>query len=206
MEYTIGLALLDFLPIFAFLVGAYFLVRIVLLARGKPCARMMMAGTLLVFAGGFFKAGWKLLYTLEIADIHILSEIQFILLAPGFFAMLVAVILLTRSMQNRPGSGVMAIATWKIPFLAVMTLCSLGAQGILTYISFRKQAGIAGAMFIVSVICMLGMSGLASGSEQTVIIQWLEEGINSVGQISFAFGSFLLYRAFLEEDQLLKVE
>jgi hypothetical protein len=100
----------------------------------------------------------------------------------------------------------MAMAAWKIPFLAVMTLCSLGAQGILTYISFRKQARIPAAMFIVSVICMLGMSGLASGSEQTVPVQWFEEGINSVGQIAFAFGSFLLYRVFLKEDQLLVVD
>ena len=52
-----------------------------------------MLGSTLVFAGGFLKATWKLLYTLGIADIQIFSTIQFILLAPGFLALLVTVIL-----------------------------------------------------------------------------------------------------------------
>ena len=72
MEYTIGLAAFDYLPNIAFLVGAYFLVRISLLIRGRPCGRMMMAGTLLVFAGGFFKATWKMLYTTGVADLHLM--------------------------------------------------------------------------------------------------------------------------------------
>jgi hypothetical protein len=202
MEYTLGLALLDFVPIFAFLVGAYFLVRIVLISRGKPCGRMMMAGTLLVFSGGFFKATWKLLFSLGIADIQILSQVQFVLLAPGFLAMLVAVSLLSRSMKSGTfGEGVMAIAAWKIPLLAVMTLASLGAQGILTYICFQKKARLAAAMYIVAVLCMLAMSGMASSSEQTVAAQWIEESINSVGQIAFAAGSYLLYRVVLNENK-----
>lgn len=202
MEYTLGLALLDFVPITAFLVGGYFLVRIVMLARGRPCGRMMMAGTLLVFAGGFLKASWKLLYTLEMADITWMSEAQFVLLAPGFFAMLVAVILLSRSLKAEKTGGMLAaIAAWKIPFLAVMTLCSLGAHGILTYISFQKKARLAGALFIVAVLCMLGMSGMASGSTQTITTQWIEEGINAFGQISFALGSYLLYRVCAREVQ-----
>ena len=103
MEYTIGLAAFDFLPNIAFLVGAYFLVRISLLIRGKPCGRMMMAGTLLIFAGGFFKATWKMLYSTGVADIQLMSEMQFALLAPGFLAMLIAVILLSRSAKKKTG-------------------------------------------------------------------------------------------------------
>jgi hypothetical protein len=202
MEYTLGLALLDFVPIFAFLTGAYFLVKITLLARGKPCGRMMMAGTLLVFTGGFLKATWKLLYTLDVADITVMSEGQFVWLSFGFLAMLVAMIYLTRSSKKPPASGpVMAIAVWKIPFLAVMTLCSLGAQGILTYVSFQKKARLAAALFIVAVLCMLGMSGMASGSEQTITMQWIEESINAFGQIAFAVGSYLLYKVYQRESQ-----
>jgi hypothetical protein len=200
MDYTIGLALLDFVPILAFLVGAYFLVRISLLVRGKPCSRMMMAGTGLIFLGGFLKASWKLLYTLEIADITVMSELQFILLSIGFTGMLVAVIYIARGRKKGlPLESTMAIAAWKIPFLAVMTLTSLGAQGILTYVSFKKKNRLAASLFILAVLCMLGMSGMASGSEQTVAAQWIEESINSVGQISLAVGSYLLYKTFERE-------
>lgn len=202
MEYTLGLSLLDFVPTIAFLVGAYFLVKISLKFRGTPCGRMMMAGTLLVFAGGFLKASWKLLYTLDIADLWLLSELQFVFLSIGFLGMLVAVIMLSRSLKvSASGGSVMAIAVWKIPLLAVMTLCSLGAQGILVYISFQKKAKLAAAFFILAVLCMLGMSGMASGSEQTVATQWIEESINSIGQIGFALGSYLLYKRCLTEDQ-----
>ena len=195
MNYSISLVLFDFVPVFAFLVGAFYLVKISLSHRGKPCGRMMMAGTALVFAGGFFKATWKLFYTLDIGDYKLLSELQFILSAFGFFAMLVSVILLARSFRDKSAGGVvMAIAAWKIPFLAIMTLTSLGAQGILVYISFQKKARQAAGFFIIAVICMLGMAGLASSVEQTVTMQWIEETINSIGQISFALGSFLLHR------------
>ena len=86
------------------------------------------------------------------------------------------------------------ISTWKIPFLTVMTLTSLGAYGLLAYISFKKKVPLAASLFILALICMLGMSGMASSLEQTVANQWLEEGVNSLGQISFAVASYLLYR------------
>lgn len=207
MEYTIGLVILDFVPVFAFLVAAFFLVKITLLTRGKPCGRMMMAGTLLVFTGGFLKVIWKLLYTLNIANLKIMSELQFILLAFGFFAMLVSIILITQKEKGNahPGNTVIAMAAWKIPFLAVMTICSLGAQGILTYISFQKKARLAAAMFILAVLCMLGMSGMASSVEQTITMQWVEESINTTGQIALAIGSYLLYRVFKQEKVAIKV-
>jgi hypothetical protein len=161
---------------------------------------MMMAGTGLIFLGGFLKASWKLLYTLEIADITLMSEAQIILLSIGFTGMLVAVIIIARGKKrDQTLEPMVAIAAWKIPFLAVMTLASLGAQGILTYVSFKKKNRLAASLFIVAVLCMLGMSGMASGSEQTVATQWIEESINSVGQISLAVGSYLLYKTFERE-------
>jgi hypothetical protein len=50
---------------------------------------------------------------------------------------------------------------------------------------------------------MLGMSGMASGSEQTVATQWIEESMNSMGQIAFAVGSYLLYKVFALEAEVI---
>lgn len=197
--YTLPLALLDFVPNIAFLIGAYFLVQTVMLARGQPCSRMCMAGSLLVFSGGMLKATWKLIFTLGIADIQWMSQIQFILLAPGFLALLVTAILLARTRPLEAPAIAMAMAAWKIPLLAIMTLSSLGAQGILTHISFQRKARLAAYLFILAVLCMLGMSGMASGSEQTVAAQWIEESMNSIGQIAFAAACWLLYRNYAAE-------
>ena len=193
--YTLGLSLLDFLPNLAFLVNAYFLVRLVRLRNNSFQIAAMIAGTSLVFLGGTLKAFWKLLYTIGIGDFQLLSEIQFVLIAPGFLLMLVSLILFIRQEKKTNGTALNTIAPWKIPLLAIMTVSSLGVLGILGYLAFRRKAYWAGIMFIVAVICMLSMAGLAGG-EQTVARQWIEEGINSLGQITWAFGSYLLYVRF----------
>jgi hypothetical protein len=199
--YPLGLSLFDFVPNLAFLVGAFFLVRTALLLRGKWCARMLMAGTLLIFLGGLLKAVWKLLYTVGAGDVRVFSEAQFVLLAPGFLAMLVAAVLMARrerrpEHEERPALEtrlVPAIAAWKLPFLAVMTVASVAALGVLAYLAIRKGMLLVGALFVLAAVATLSLGGLAGG-EQTVARQWLAEGTNTVGQLAFALGAFLLYR------------
>ncbi len=193
--YPVSIAIFDFLPVTMFLIGAYFLVRIAFLQRGSRCGRMVMAGALLIFLGGFLKAIWKLLVATQVADIQWLSQIQFILVAPGFLALLVAAILIARGRKTNQNPPLLAIAVWKIPLLAVMTLASMGANGILTYISFRRGARLAAIGFIISFLCVVGMGAMASG-EQTLAKQWIEESINTAGQLGFMLGSILLYQNF----------
>lgn len=193
MKYSIGLALMDYVPNIAFLIGAFFLVKILVLTRGKRCSRMVMAGALLIALGGILKATWKLLYAAEIGDFQLMSQIQFTLLAPGFFALVVALIMLIRKKSD--GAPLLAMAAWKIPFLFVMTLSSLGCHGLLTFVSFKRGAKLAAVGFIIAFMGLLSMSMLAS-AEQIVAMQWVEEGINSLGQIGFMFGSIFLFKNY----------
>lgn len=189
------LALFDFLPNLAFLTGAYFLVRLAALVRGKACSSAALAGTSLILLGGLLQAIWKLLFATGAADVRLLSNLQFILLAPGFVALLLAVILLAKQLGRRPSPPVALIVPWKIPFLIVMVLASLAAYGLLAWIAFRRRALSAGVSYVIALICILVMGGMA-GAEQTIAQQWIEEGINTTGQIAFAAGSYLLYRDF----------
>jgi hypothetical protein len=191
----IYLALFDFVPNLAFLSGAYYLVRVVYLARGKACSGLALAGAGLILLGGFLQATWKLLYTTGAADVRWMSNLQFVLLAPGFVALLIAVILLARRSGKKTTPPMLGLAPWKLPFLIVMTLASLIAQGLLAYVAFRRRAYAAGAGFVVAFFCLLAMGGMAGG-EQTIAMQWIEESVNAAGQIAFAAGSFLLYRDF----------
>ncbi len=194
--YPISLALVDFLPNIAFLIGAFFLVKTSYICRGTRCARMLMAGTSLVFLGGFLKASWKLLYAANIADIQWMSQAQFILLGFGFLAMCVSVILMARKRRAlAQGGPILAMAAWKIPFLFVMTLTSLGAEGILAYIAYRRKIRPAAVGFVIGVMGILAMGALAS-AEQTLTMQWIEETINTIGQSGFMVGSILLHRDF----------
>jgi hypothetical protein len=205
--YSLELSLFDFVPNVAFLVGALFLVRTAQFAWSRRCAWLMTVGTLLVFLGGTLKAIWKLFYTIGVGDVRILSEAQFVMLAPGFLLLLMSVVVLTR--DGRPGAGVsdqstaLALVAWKIPFLVMTTLFSISAYGLLTYLAFRRGAHLAGMLFIVAVLCLLAMSGMA-GAEQTIARQWIEQGINSVGQGTFAMASFFLYRAYLHRSREMR--
>jgi hypothetical protein len=194
--YPISLALVDFLPNIAFLVGAFYLVKTAYICRGSGCARMLMAGTLLVFLGGFLKATWKLLYAADIADIQWMSQAQFVLLGIGFLAMCVSVILMARKRKAAASAAVLlGMAPWKIPFLFVMTLTSLGAEGILAYIAYRRKVRPAAVGFVIGVMGILAMGSLAS-AEQTIAMQWIEETINTIGQGGFMVGSILLHKDF----------
>jgi hypothetical protein len=193
MQYTLGLALLDFLPVSAFLIGALFLTKLSISRQAKAQTWLFMAGGLMVFLGGFLKATWKLLYTLNIADLQLLSQLQFVMVAPGFLMMFIAVLQFTKK-QIKTEKAIPAIAVWKIPLLAVMTLSCIGMHGVLVYVAFRKGLKLAGILFILATLCVFAMSGMASGSEQTVLAQWIEEIINSIGQSAFAIGSILFYK------------
>jgi hypothetical protein len=196
---SLALSLLDFVPNLAFLLGAIFLVGTARLARGRRCAWLMAGGVLLIFLGGMLKATWKLLYTTGVGDVQVMSQAQFVLLAPGFLLMLVGTTMLVRRQAKGTAFGsqppVLALALWKIPLLLAMTVCSITACGFLAYVALRRGLWLAGALIIVAAFCLLAMSGMAS-LEQTIARQWMEEGINAAGQSAFALGSFILYRSY----------
>ena len=194
--YTLSLALYDFAPVTFFLIGAIFLTMIATRMCGARCRRLAIAGSLLIFMGGFLKAVWKLLVALGVGDFQLMSEIQFVLVAPGFFALLIVVIWMGRSERTKtPAETALmpAIAVWKIPFLIVMTLTSMGTMGILTYLSFQRNTRPAAAGYIVAFLCLVGLGAMASG-EQTIARQWIEQTVNTVGQLGFMVGGFYLYR------------
>ena len=64
---------------------------------GFRCGHLAIAGSLLIFLGGFLKAIWKLLFTIGVGDYQLLSVSQFPLVAPGFLVLLIAVIIMARS-------------------------------------------------------------------------------------------------------------
>lgn len=189
--YPLLMAIMDLLPPLAFGLGLILLKRTAYRLGGQKSARLIVLGGGLVFTGGFLKACWKLLLALRVADVRLLSEQQFILLAPGFLLLWWGTLLMMRTPSRGP--SLIAIAPWKIPLLALMTLGSLGAHVTLSVVSFKRGARLAGALFIVAVVCMLAMSGMARG-EQRIALQLLEQCVNVSGQGAFAIGCVQLER------------
>jgi hypothetical protein len=193
--YTLELALFNFIPNIAFMIGAYFLVRITSKVCVTSCKWLTLIGSLLIVLAGLLKATWKLLYTLGWANIVWMSDIQFILMAPGYLMIFIAMILLAGDLRSRYESlPVLLMAGWKIPFLAIMTLASMGTNIVLIYLSLKYKSRLGAVSFLIGLIFLLSMGALARG-EQTIARQWLEEWINAFGQTSFAMGAWLLHQA-----------
>jgi hypothetical protein len=193
--YPLALAVFDFVPVIFFLIGAIYLARIATRMCGMRCRHMAIMGSLLIFLGGFLKVLWKLLVATGAGDFQLMSEIQFALVAPGFVLLLIVVIWMARS-EGKQVKGkdtlIPATAVWKIPLLIFMTLASMGVMGILTFIAFRHKVKIAAVGFIVAFLCLVGMGAMVSG-EQTLARQWIEQSINSLGQLGFMIGTIFLF-------------
>jgi len=193
--YTLELALFNYIPIIAFLIGAFFLIGITSRVCIKSCKWLTIIGSFLIALGGLFKATWKLLFTLDWANILWMSDIQFVLMAPGYLMVFIAMIFLVSDLRPKYESlPALVMVSWKIPFLAVMTLASLGTYIVLIYISLKNRSRLGAFSFLLGLILLLSMGALAGG-EQTIARQWLEEWINTFAQIGFAIGAWLLHQA-----------
>ena len=139
--------------------------------------------------GRYYKSNLETDLHIGIGDVQLLGEAQFILLAPGFLLMFLSSLFMTKRESELRGMSAMAL--WKVPFLVVMTISNLGLLMTIGYISYRKGMRSAVFFFGISVVCMLAMAGMAT-TEQSIAQQWIEEIVNSLGQIAFAGGSRLL--------------
>jgi hypothetical protein len=192
---SLSIALFDFLPVAFFILGAWYLALTAAQAGGERCRRLVVLGACLAILGGTLKALWKLLLAMDLGNVTILSEAHFALQAPGFLIMLMAVILMRRVQKRAPAplGGMMAMAAWKMPLMIIMAFAGVTMQALLGSMALQRKSKLAAGGFVLSLACLLAM-GAASGGEQTQSMQWVEEGINAIGQLGFATGSILLNR------------
>lgn len=73
-NFTISMALMDFVPVFFFGVTAVILLRDLYNKMFKGAYALLAAGSVNVFLAGFCKALWKLLYAANICDFVALEE------------------------------------------------------------------------------------------------------------------------------------
>lgn len=216
MDYTLALALVDFLPVVFTALGMFLVARMVA-HTGQAQGQMAMLGASLIVAGGLLKATWKLIMAASAGatDIRWLDNGLFILMAPGFVLMSAAVWCAVRAVRGRTlgavwpaplititlmlaGSIVLAVRTpdspaWERLLLGVMVLATVITSTQLIVFAFRQQMPFMGALFVVNLVGVFVLNGLARIEDQTIALQWLEESINTVAWLAFAFAAWRVY-------------
>ena len=203
-NFTIPMALMDFLPVVFFGIAAALLQRDLYNKMSRDTFTLFASGTVNIFAAGFLKALWKLLYTLNICDFQALytmflpvQSLGFLLAGTGILLMLCK----KKRMLAAPpvfGSSLVFIIAMSLGLGTICTCLSIVA------VKMKKKG--AAAAFILSFLFSMGMGALAGQDMTLPWVNWAEQGINTVGQGLLLWGVLILHEAGLYEYQLQKGE
>lgn len=214
-EFTLPLAILDFVPVLLTGIGFIYIVRMVyavLPAQG----RTVFLGGLMVVAGGFLRALWKLLIVVSSGNLVInwMGNSLFVLLAPGFILSAWSIWQFVRSIQGKE-----VFNTWVVPLLLVVmtwgaayvlassqpdttawkgVLISATVLGnlivglLLIGFAFRQGLSKAGWLFLVNLGIVFVSNGLAR-AEQTILIHWVAESVNTISCLCYAIAAKMVY-------------
>ena len=214
-NYTLGLALFDYLPVFAGGIGLYLVCRYCAAQAGYSSS-WVVAIPLIALIGGAMKATWKTIWVVAGINLQWMSDQLFFFLVTAYLLMTVFVIRTLSAARNGVslsddwwvlpliivtavlGSAFYLKATsdgrgWSIVLIATLALASL--VFLLTLIRHAYVAGdrIAMLLFATNLILSYVLVGLAR-LEQTAELQWIEEILNFVNNSLLALAAWRLTR------------
>ena len=193
MEFTVEMALVDYIPVAFFAIAA-----VILMGDLK---NKMSALNFLVFSlgvsgvaiAGACKATWKLIYAASQVDIAFLNKMFFPTQSIGFLLAGLGILLMLIAKKNRLlGVNTFVFIGMMVAGLGILDacLCVLAAK--------LKKGGVI-AIFVLSFICSLCMGYLSSQDFTEAIWNWIAEGINVVGQGTLLLGVVMLHKNGLKE-------
>ncbi|MEU5909019.1 hypothetical protein [Micromonospora sp. NPDC047527] len=203
-DYTVVLALEDFVPTGLALVGFWILAGLSgrIVPRVGPVARI---GAVLIGLGGLAKSTWKLLLAGFSIDLPWLEAALFPLMAVGAVGLIwgLAGALRGRSVPWWPFAAVLvvtaSVATAYAIFAPIFALATTGVTTIsvlAAIIAAQRRAWGAVALYAVGLACVLLLVPLRNHPDhETLAMQWVEQGTNTLGQAALLVAAWLTARA-----------
>ncbi len=200
-QFTVPMALVDFLPVLLFGWAAVVLLQDLYAKMGKCSYALFACGTINIFAAGFLKALWKLLYAAGICDFQVLYDLFLPMQSVGFLLAGIGMLLLLVKKKAVLSVAPPVFAS-SVPFLCIMTL-GLGAICVcLSILAAKMRKPLAAVIFIASFLTSMGMAALAGQDLTLPWVNWTEQAINCAGQGLLLAGTLILHRADLKNFQL----
>ena len=202
-QFTVPMALMDFVPVAFFAVTAVYLIRDLYNKMSKTAFTLLAAGSVNVFGAGFFKALWKLLYAANICDFKALEEMFLPVNSLGLLMVGAALIIILCCKRK---SAMLSVApvpfVSSMPFIAMMVLGLGGLCAGLSILAAKLKKGWVMILFILSFVCAMGMGYLSSQDSTLSWVNWAEQSINCASQLALMAGTILLHTAGLKEFTL----
>jgi hypothetical protein len=203
-DFSISMALVDYIPVIFFALAAVILMRDLYNKMSKGAFALFSAGVIDITLAGALKATWKLLYAMDACDFEALDAMFFPVQSIGF--LLAGVGILAMIVHKQTKSAAMAVAppvfSGTFVFVGLM-VAGLGVMdAALCILSVKLKKPVLIAVFALSFICSLCMGYLSSQNFAEAYMNWMAEGINTVGQGLLLLGSYLLHKNGLADLKL----
>ena len=198
-EFSVPMALADFVPVALFAVAAVLMQRDLYNKMPKYAYACFAAGCVDVFLAGFLKALWKLLYAMNLCDFHVLNTMFLPVQSIGLLLTGFGLILMLTSRRSAALAVAPPVFAGTFVFIAMMvaglgTMCA--SLGIVA--ARMKKKGLI-VLFVLTFLCYMAMGYLASRDGSSVAMNWIEQGVNTLGQALLLCGVVSLHRAGLRE-------
>jgi len=222
--YSVPLALQDFMPVALSATGLFFLAEMIKhMAREARVANIALLGAWLVMLGGGIKAAWKLNVALTGNDIEWMDNALFVLMGPGFTCMAWALSAAQRLARGQTltsrfaalfpfivsaiflaTAGGLAAAnpgsrTWFFILLGLTTIANFTLSGLAIRQAWGQGLKWVAALFLINVLAILVLQGLARMGDRGEAEQWVEQILNTLSNAAFAFAAFKLNRHTLSK-------
>jgi len=206
-EFSIGMSLMDYIPVICFLVASVIIQRDLYNKMSKGAFALFAAGTIDVIFAGSCKATYKLLYAAGICDFEVLNDILFPVQSFGFLLAGIAVLALTYHSQGKDkiySVAAPAVFSGTLIFVICMVI-GIGTMDFgLGKIALKMKKNKTCLLIALSFICSLTMGYLSSKDFSKAYMNWIAESINIVGQGSLMVAAIILHKSGLEKVELVK--
>ena len=197
---TVPMALMDFLPVLLFGAAWVILYRD-LKNKLDLCSHILLPlGAVLVFAAGFCKAIWKLQTALGVHAVDLFNKAMFPTQSTGFILLGIGMLVF---MYIKLRSTALSLT---MVFVMGNVLGSLGMLSGLVYVAKRMKVKAAIPLFILTFVMLMMMGYLSSHDFDRASMNWVAQGVNTLGQVLFFIGAILLHKAGLAAPDALGKE
>ena len=199
-NFTIPMALMDFVPVVFFGVSAVILLRDLYNKMFKGAYALLAAGCVNVFTAGFCKALWKLLYAANICDFVVLEKMFLPVNSLGL--LFVGLSLIGMLLWKKKGAALSVapvVFTGSMPFIAMMVVGLGGLCAGLSVLAAKMKKAPLMILFILSFVCAMAMGYMSSQDSTQSWVNWAEQSINTVSQGCLMAGVILLHKAGLKD-------
>ncbi len=197
--FTVPMALADFVPVFLFGISALLLMRDLNNKMSKGTSSCLYVGSCVAFLAGFIKALYKLLIALGVGDYPMLNTLFLPLQSSGLLLTGLSIVLML-AMRKK----VTLMAPLAAGFVGMMVIGLGGMCAGLSAVAVKMKRKALIPVFILCFFCYMGMGYLAAKKDGSSAMNWIEQGVNTLGQILLLIGVSSLHKAGLRAFSLDK--